>query len=120
MFFQVADSRGRNFLDLVDDNLNPIEPLNIKGSPWLQYFGQSNLLYTRATRAIINHAPIGKYWLRFFPRKDFSCLCSTYSIETRRHILYEYSRFNKYWNPRRNTITHFVPFLQFNPSAFSF
>ena len=33
---------------------------------WLKYFGHSNLLCTRATRAIINYAPIGKYYLRFF------------------------------------------------------
>jgi len=35
MSFQVANSRGRNFLDLLDDDLNPIIPSNIKGSPWL-------------------------------------------------------------------------------------
>jgi len=29
--FQAADSRERNFLDLLDDDLNPIVPSNIKG-----------------------------------------------------------------------------------------
>ena len=33
MLFQAADSKGRNFLDLLDDNLNPIEPSSIKGGP---------------------------------------------------------------------------------------
>ena len=61
MLFQAAHSKGRNFLDLLDDNLNPIQLSSIKGGPWLQHFGHSNLLYTRATRAIINHAPIGEY-----------------------------------------------------------
>ena len=111
MFFQAADSRGKNFLDLLDDDLNPIEPSNVKGSPWLQYFSLSNLLCIRATRAIINHTLIGKYRLRFFPREDFSCPCSIHPIKTRRHILYDCSRFKKYWNPRRDTIAHFALFL---------
>ena len=96
MSFQVADLKGRNFLELLDDNLNPIEPLNIKGGPWLQQFGHSNSLCVRAIRAIVNHAPISKYCLRFFPKKDFSYPYSIYPIEIRRHILHEYKRFNKY------------------------
>ncbi len=120
MHFQVADSRGKSFLNLLDNDCNLIKPSNIKGSSWLQYFGMSNLLYARVIRAIINHASIGEYRLRFFPRKNFSCPYSMYPIETRRHILYKCSRFNKYWNLRRNMITHFTLFLQLNPSAFSF
>ena len=96
IYFQVANSKKKSFLDLLDDNHNPIEPSNVKGGPWLQYFSMLNLLCAKATRAIINNALIGKYRLRFFSRKDFSCLCSMYPIETRRHILYECSRFNKY------------------------
>jgi len=46
--------------------------------------------------------------------------CGIYPIETRRHILHKYNKFNKYWNLKRNTITHFTLFLQLNPSAFSF
>jgi len=87
MSFQVADLKRRNFLELLDNNLNPIELLNIKGSPWLQQFGHSNSLCTRATRAIVNHIPISKYCLRFCPREDFLCPCSIYPIETRRHIV---------------------------------
>jgi len=96
ILFQVADLKRRNFLELLDDNLNPIGPSNIKGSLWLQQFGHSNLLCTRATRAIVNHTPIGKYCLRFFPREDFLCPCGIYPIETRRHILHKCKRFNKY------------------------
>ena len=40
---------------------------------------------------IINHAL--KYRLRFFPKESITCLCSEYLIETRRHILFEYSRY---------------------------
>ena len=120
MFFQAADSKGRNFLDLLDNNLNLIELSSIKDSSWLQHFRHLNLLCTQATGAIINHTPIGEYQLRFFSRKDFSCPYSTYLIETRWHILHECKRFNKYWNSRRNIVAYFTLFLQFNPSAFSF
>jgi len=96
MLFQVADSKGRFFLNLLDNNLNPIGPSNTKGGPWLQYFGHSNMLCAQASWAITNHTPIGEYWLRFFPREEFACPCSNYPIKTRRHILYECQRFNKY------------------------
>ena len=69
---------------------------------------------------ITNHAPIGDYKLRFFPRKNFSCLCRLYSIESRRYILYKCRRFNKYWNPRRDLISYFILFLKFNSKVFAF
>ena len=74
----------------------------------------------QATRAIVNHAPISEYRLRFFLQKDFKCLYSIYSIEIRHHILYKYRRYNEYWNPRRDVISHFTLFLEFNSSTFSF
>ena len=80
----------------------------------------SNLLCTRATRAITNHAPIGEYRLRFFPREEFKCLCSQYPIESRQYILHKCGRFNGYWNLRRDLLSHFVMFLEFNLNAFSF
>ena len=120
MTFQASDGKGRNFLDLLDDEFNVIEPHFTKGGPWLQTFGHSNSLCARAVRAITNHAPIGEYRLRFFPGMDFSCPCSNYPIETRRHILHECRRFNGYWNPRRDLLSHFVMFLTANPNAFAF
>ena len=120
MSFQVADLKGKNFLELLDNNLYPIELSTTKGGPWLIHFGLSNSLCARASRAIVNHAPISEYHLKFFPREDFSCPCSLYPVETRQHILHECKRFNRYWNSRRDTIAHFALFLQFNPSAFSF
>ena len=83
MSFQMSDIKGKNFLELLDSDLKPIKLLAIKGSPWLQHFGYSNSLCTRATRAIVNHAPIGEYRLRFFPREDFLCPCGLYPIESR-------------------------------------
>jgi len=69
MMFQASDNKGRNFLDLLDDNLNTIELMYSKGESWLKYFGHSNLLCARVTRAIVNYFPIGEYQLRFFPRE---------------------------------------------------
>jgi len=120
MTFQASDGKGHHFLDLLDDELNDIEPSHIKGGLWLQSFGHSNSLSAHATRAITGHAPIGEYRLRFFPRMDFSCPYNNYPIESRRHILYECGRFNGYWNPRRDTLNHFVMFLTANLNAFAF
>ena len=120
MMFQDFDEKGKNFLELLDDDLNVIEPSYTKGGPWLQLVGHSNSLCARATRAITNHAPIGEYQLRFFPKEDFLCPCNEYPIESRRHILYDCKRFNGYWNPKRDTLKHFVMFLIANPSAFAF
>jgi len=120
MTFQASDRKGRQFLDLVDDNLNIIKPVYTKGGPWLQVFGHSNLLCAHATRAITNHAPIGEYCLRFVPNEDFKCPCGNYPIESRRHILHECTRFNGYWNPRRDSLSHFIMFLIANPNAFAF
>jgi len=59
-------------------------------------FDYSNLLYARATRAIVNYAPISEY------------------------ILHECKKYNNYWNPRKNTLAYFILFLEFNSNAFSF
>jgi len=120
MMFQALDGKGKHFLDLVNDNLNIIEPVYTKGEPWLQVFSHSNSLCACATRAITNHAPIGEYQLRFFPNEDFKYSCNNYSIELRRHILHKCRRFNRYWNPRRDSLNHFTMFLITNPNAFTF
>jgi len=83
MSFQASDLKGRNFLELLNDDSNPLKPSAIKSSPWLQFFGHSNSLCARAIRAIVNHVFIGKYQLRSFSKEKFACLCSLYSIESR-------------------------------------
>ena len=120
MTFQASNGKGNQFLNLLDNDFNTIEPSYMKGGPWLQAFGHSNLICARTMRAITNHAPIGEYQLRFFPYKDFSCPCNNYPIESRRHILHECKRFNGYWNPRRDSLSHFTMFLVANPNAFAF
>ena len=61
--FQASEGKGKQFLDLLDDDLNAIEPSYTKGGLWLQMFGHSNSLCACATRAITNHAPTGEYRL---------------------------------------------------------
>ena len=120
MIFQASDGKGRYFLDLVDNNCEDIELSYIKEGPWLQLFGHSNSLCAHATRAITNHVLIGEYRLRFFPNEEFKCPCRNYPIKSRRHILHECTRHNGYWNPRRDSLNHFVMFLIANPKAFAF
>ena len=120
MTFQASDLKGHQFLELCDEDNNSLEPLYFKSSTWLKYFGHSNSLCARATRAIVNHTSIGEYRSRFLHWEDFSCLCNDYPIKTRHHILYECRRFNKYWILRRDSIGHFILFLEFNCRAFSF
>jgi len=113
MSFQVLDYKEKNFLDLVDDNNLPTIPTYTKGSSWLNHLGHSNFLCARVTRAITNHAPIGE-------KESFACRCGDYPIKSRNHILYSCRRFNKYWNPNRESLKNFVAFLESNPGAFSF
>ena len=120
MIFQALDGKERHFLELVNNNLKDIEPSYTKGGPWLQLFGHSNTLCACAMRAITNYAPIGEYQLRFFSNEEFKCLCGNYPIESRRYILHNCMRFNGYWNPRRDSLSHFVMFLIANPNAFTF
>jgi len=120
MTFQTSDLKGNQFLDLLDDDNNIIKLSYVKEGLWLKNFGHSNSLCVCATRAIINHAPIGKYRLRFFPREEFKCSCSLYPIESRHHILHECGRFNSYWSLRRDFLGYFIMFLETNLSAFTF
>ena len=117
MMFQVSNFKGNHFLD---NNNNIIKLTYIKGGLWLKMIGHSNSLCMHATRAITNHAPISEYRLRFFPREEFKCPYGQYPIKSRRHILHECDRFNGYWNLRRDSLSHFVMFLEFNLNAFSF
>jgi len=110
----MSDLKRKNFLNLLNNDHTIIKPSHTKGGLWIKQFGFSNLLCIWATWAITNHALIGEYWLRFFPREEFSCPYRFYPIKSRCHILYNCRRLNKYWNPKRNTIGQFISFLEFN------
>ena len=117
---QVSDFKENHFLELLDNNFHPIQPTYIRNGAWLKTIAFSNSLYVRVIRAITNHAPIGKLYLRFFPKEDFSCPCGSYSIKLRWHILHKCRRYNNYWNSNRKSFSHFVAFLEFNPGVFFF
>ena len=95
--------------------------MTTKGGSWLTYFGQSVTLCARATRAILNHAPIGEYRQRFFPAECTQCPCGHCQVETRRHIFANCSRFahSPLIDPSLS-IKDFVDFLKEHPSAFAF
>ena len=82
LYFQVSEYKGRNFLDLNDDNNQPIYPIYTRGSAWIKYFSLSNSMCIYITRLIMNYAPIGKY------RLPFAYPCKDYPIEKRKHILF--------------------------------
>ena len=54
------------FLTLRDKNHKPLQPSYSKDSSWLLHIGQSVTLYTRVTRAILNHTSIREYRQQFF------------------------------------------------------
>jgi len=83
MSFQASDKKGRNFLELDDDDEEtPIVPYYKKEGAWLKYFGHSNSTCARITRLITNHAPIGEYRQRFFPLEESLCPCGIGTLET--------------------------------------
>ena len=120
MYFQASEYKGRNFLNLNNNNNQPIHPMYFKDSAWLKHFSFSNLICVCITRLIMNHTSIGKYELRFFPRELFTCTCRNYPIEIRRHILFDCAWYNKSWNPKRKSLNDVLTFLEFNPGAFCF
>jgi len=120
VIFQALDYKGKNFLDLNDDDNLPTRPTYSKGGAWLKHIRHSNTLCVHATRTITNHAPIGGYRLRFFPKESFACPCRDYPIESRNHILNGCRQFRNYWNPKRDSLKDIIAFLKFNPGVFSF
>jgi len=104
MTFQASEYKERHFLDLNNNDNLPAKPTYTKGGTWLNLIGHSNTLCARVTRAIMNHAPTGEYQLRFFPREPFACSCGEYPIKSRNHILHNCRRYNKYWNPNRESL----------------
>ena len=96
MTFQASDNKERHFLNLLDDEFNPIELSYSKRESWIKFFSYSNSLCIKAMRAITNHTPIEEYYLRFFLQEEFLCPCGQYSIKTRWYTFYDCRQFNNY------------------------
>ena len=74
--------QGRHFPTLRGKNHKPLQPSYSKGGSWLTHIGQLVTLCARATRAILNHAPIGEYRQCFFPAECTQCPCGHCQVET--------------------------------------
>ena len=121
MSFNHPTIQCRHFLPLKDRNQRIIQSSYSKDGSWLLYIGKSVILCARATRAILNHAPIGEYRQRFFPAECTQCLCGYCQVETQWHIFTNYPRFAH--SPLIDLsplVKDFVDFLKEHPSAFAF
>ena len=65
--------QSRCFLSLKGGNCKLLQPSYIKGGSWLLFIGKSVTLCTRATWAILNHAPIGGFRQCFFSAECTQC-----------------------------------------------
>jgi len=81
--FARPSSQGRHFLPLKGGIKNLLQPSYAKGGGWLPFIGESVTLCARATRAILNHAPIGEFRQCFFPAECIQCPCGHCQVETR-------------------------------------
>ena len=114
-------SQGHHFLSLKGGNRKPLQPSYAKGGSWLPFIAESVTLCARATRAILNHAPIGEFRQRFFPAECTQCPCGHCQVETRQHILADCSQFAHVpLTDPMPSIKDFVKFLKEHPSAFAF
>jgi len=114
-------SQGCHFLPLKGGIKNLLQPSYAKGRGWLSFIGESVTLCARATRAILNHAPIREFRQRFFPAKCTQCPCGHCQVETCRHIFANCCWFAHF--PLTDlvpTVKDFVKFLKEHPSAFAF
>lgn len=122
--FAEPNYAGRNWLGLTGGNGRPIKPKYAKGGPFLPKVNMSNSLCARFTRAVTNHAPIGEYRERFFPLEPNKCRCDGVTLETRQHVLWECSEYDR--TSLRNegrlcmSLDSLITFLQDNPRAFAF
>jgi hypothetical protein len=110
---------GRNFLQLSGLNLKKrLLPSATKGGPWLREAGESNSLFARMCRCILNHAPIGSYYERFAFEQATSCPACGAPFESRSHILTYCPKYKRGLPVK--SIHGLIHFLIENPQAFSF
>ena len=119
--FNCLTIQGQHFLPLRDRNRQFLQPSYSKGGSWLPHIGQLVTLCARATRAILNHAPIGEYRQCFFPAECTQCLCGHCQVETWWHIFANCPRFahSPLIDPS-SFVKDFVDFLKKHPGVFAF
>ncbi|EKM78177.1 hypothetical protein AGABI1DRAFT_93053 [Agaricus bisporus var. burnettii JB137-S8] len=122
--------KGNSWYEITDKEGNEVLPSHLQGGPWFQTYqgvkaANDSPLFARLMRVMCNHAPIGEYRVRFFPKEPYkACQCDLKSPETRQHLLMVCSlfvrRINHYDLDGITTIRGLILFLQDNPQAFSF
>jgi hypothetical protein len=131
--------RGSNFLHLWGKEGKIHRPSSHKGGKWLQAFGSDVQLCACASRAILNHAPIGEYRQQFhMGDRNYRCLCRTntplrdmHVLETRHHLLTnckhvsypDYGRWGALpgqWRPPPLSLEEFLKLLKENTKLFAF
>ena len=122
--FASTTFRGSRFLNLVDSTGKSLGPSALHHGTWLRLATKDPpTLVARLTRCITAHAPIGEFRLWFFPNEESSCPCGEF-LETREHILYECTRFERdtsIMDPELPlSLIDLVDFLRENPLAFAF
>jgi hypothetical protein len=135
--FNNRNYKGHSFYNLFSKKLEKwLRPSYLKGGKWLEAFGLDVWLCARASRAILNYAPTGKYHRCFYLKEHQSNLCQCRTggqlglgpvLETRQHIITS-CNFIKYHNDkvprlRRHlppSVESFLDFLKLNPQTFAF
>ena len=109
--------QGHHFLSLKGGNRKSLQPSYTKGGSWLPFIGESVMLCARATRATLNHAPIGEFSASSLQSTPTVCV----AIARWKHILANCSRFSHApLTDHQPSLKHFVAFLKEHPSAFAF
>ncbi|KAJ3532362.1 hypothetical protein NMY22_g7768 [Coprinellus aureogranulatus] len=80
------DYRGHQFLVLRDPKGKPLPPAYANGGAYLRHVNGDPKMCARFCRAILNHAPIGEYYLWFNIPEDPDAVCSQLATGTRSHL----------------------------------
>lgn len=115
MYFQATDWKGRQFLDLTDNEGAVIAPFYAKGGAWLKYFGRSPSLSARATLMFTGSTDSA------FSRTNLKPALATTPPSKRESISYTIVPcMTKSWRLIDTSLQSHLTFLENNPSSFFF
>lgn len=95
MYFQASEYKGKNFLNLNNNDDQLVWLTYTKDSTWPKHFRSLNSMCACVIILVTNHISIDEYRLRFFSKKSIIYLYTEYSIKIRRHILYKCLQYKK-------------------------
>jgi hypothetical protein len=98
----------------------PLRPTYANSGTWLWNVNKENLLCACFTRAVLNHAPTGKYYRRFHipSHETHKCECGC-PMQTRHHILTQCGVLDSL-NHTPHYVRELIGYLVDNPKAFAF